>query len=220
MRGERGAHQPAGAGRSGAGGSGRLRGAVRGARGPARLLRPACAGAAARSASPAGGRLRSAPRGCGAMEAVDQVRGAPRGAVQGRGGGRCGAERGADPLSLPAARLRGDFPRGEGAARLPQGARVGESRVGRDGERRSGRGGVAVVVVVVEGSGGCPQGEPRGTGGSRAGMGLPRLRMGTRRPALVGSVGRAGGVVGALYPCAGCKQIFKKRGGKKILVMH
>lgn len=63
------------------------------------------------------------------MEAVDQVgSAAPR---VGRG-----VLRVADRFSLiaslcPAARLRGDFPRGEGAAGLPQGVGVGECRVGR-----------------------------------------------------------------------------------------
>lgn len=97
---------------------------------------PGCSARRARGqrrASPVGGwraaPLRSAPRGCGAMEAVDQVgSAAPR---VGRGGLRV-----ADRFSLiaslcPAARLRGDFPRGEGAAGLPQGVGVGECRVGR-----------------------------------------------------------------------------------------
>lgn len=161
-RGERSAHQPAGAGRGGAGGAGRCGGlgAVRGARGGSagrcggRGAPPGCSARRARgqrrAAHPrlAGGsaRLRGAAAPWRRWTRSAELRGVRCGAG---GGGRCGAERGADPFSLPAARLRGDFPRGEGAARLPQGARVGESRVGRDGEQG---GGVAVVVVV--GSGG------------------------------------------------------------------
>lgn len=61
---------------------------------------------------------------------------------------------------------------------------------------------------------GRPQSEPRRTGGSRAEDGHAGLRMGTRRPAVMGW-GRE--VVGAPQPCAGWK---KKVIIIKNLIMH
>jgi len=50
---------------------------------------------------------------------------------------------------------------------------------------------------------GRPQSEPRRTGGSRAEDGHAGLRMGTRRPAVMGWDRE---VVGAPQPCAGWKK--------------